>query len=139
VARRHTCQLRPLARPTLDVMVSRCPSESAGRDQRRTDPAAYETQDPCLPRVTAAKQGGQSPENPWIYLAARPPCHAQPLTYSWLGLGASTGVGARSRSPAVAEAFENTETLRAEGLRIADGVTASDVARAGFEPATFGL
>jgi site-specific DNA recombinase len=42
-------------------------------------------------------------------------------------------------SEAVADAFENTETLRVEGLRIADGVTASDIAGAGFEPATFGL
>jgi hypothetical protein len=37
-----------------------------------------------------------------------------------------------------AEAFENTKTLRVEGLRFADGVTASDIAGAGFEPATFG-
>jgi hypothetical protein len=39
----------------------------------------------------------------------------------------------------VAEAFENTKTLRVEGLQLADGVTVSDIAGAGFEPATFGL
>jgi hypothetical protein len=42
-------------------------------------------------------------------------------------------------SEAVADAFENTKTLRAEGLQLADGVTVSDIAGAGFEPATFGL
>jgi len=36
---------------------------------------------------------------------------------------------------AVAQAFENTKALQAEGFQ----VTFSDIAGAGFEPATFGL
>ncbi len=38
-------------------------------------------------------------------------------------------------SEAVAEAFETTKALQQEGFR----VTTSDIAGAGFEPATFGL
>jgi len=43
---------------------------------------------------------------------------------------------------AVADAFKNTKALREEGLRVEGGglaVTVSDIAGAGFEPATFGL
>ena len=36
---------------------------------------------------------------------------------------------------AVADAFENTKALQSEGFQ----VTVSDIAGAGFEPATFGL
>ena len=38
-------------------------------------------------------------------------------------------------SESVAQAFENAEALQTEGLQ----VTVSDIAGAGFEPATFGL
>jgi hypothetical protein len=47
-----------------------------------------------------------------------------------------------SITEAVASAFENTKGLRAEAFQAVDGdllVTASDIAGAGFEPATFGL
>jgi site-specific DNA recombinase len=40
---------------------------------------------------------------------------------------------------AVASAFENAKSLREEAFLAADGVTVSDIAGAGFEPATFGL
>jgi hypothetical protein len=61
-----------------------------------------------------------------------------PLRQRMSGLSAPTAVSA-TISEAVAEAFKNTEALGIEGLRIADGVTVSDIAGAGFEPATFGL
>ena len=39
----------------------------------------------------------------------------------------------------VANAFENTKGLREEAFQSANGVAVSDIAGAGFEPATFGL
>ena len=47
-----------------------------------------------------------------------------------------------SITEAVASAFENTKGRRAEAFEAVNGdllVTASDIAGAGFEPATFGL